>query len=66
MTRRQFIVAGAGAVVAKDVPDHAVIVGNPARHIGWVCECGEKVTKDVMGGCFPMCKRNMLLHALLA
>jgi hypothetical protein len=29
---------GAGAVVTKDVPDHALMVGNPARKIGWMCE----------------------------
>ena len=30
----------AGSVVTKDVPDHAVMMGNPARQHGWVCECG--------------------------
>jgi UDP-2-acetamido-3-amino-2,3-dideoxy-glucuronate N-acetyltransferase len=37
---------GAGAVVTKDVPDHALMVGNPAKQIGWMCDCGEKLTKD--------------------
>lgn len=31
----------AGAVVTKDVPDHALMAGVPAKQIGWVCECGE-------------------------
>ena len=31
---------GAGAVVKKDVPDYALVVGIPARQIGWVCRCG--------------------------
>ena len=32
---------GSGAVVSKDVLNHAVMVGVPARRIGWICECGE-------------------------
>ena len=36
---------GAGAVVIKDVPDYALMVGNPARQIGWACECGNKLNE---------------------
>ncbi|MGE3342147.1 MAG: acyltransferase [Vicinamibacterales bacterium] len=34
---------GAGAVITKDVPDYALVVGNPGRVSGWVCECGFKL-----------------------
>ena len=34
---------GAGAVITKDIPDYAQVVGNPGRVSGWVCECGVKL-----------------------
>lgn len=37
---------GAGAVVATDVPDYALVLGVPARRIGWVCQCGVRLAKD--------------------
>jgi UDP-2-acetamido-3-amino-2,3-dideoxy-glucuronate N-acetyltransferase len=36
---------GAGAVVTRDVPDYALVVGNAARIIGWVCACGVSLAK---------------------
>ena len=38
---------GAGAVVASDVPDHALMLGVPARRRGWVCECGEILPEEL-------------------
>ena len=40
----------AGAVVTKDVPDHALMAGVPAKQIGWVCECGEVLRGDLSCG----------------
>jgi len=37
---------GAGSVVTEDVPDYAVVYGNPARINGWVCRCGNVIAKE--------------------
>ena len=34
---------GAGSVVTANVPDHALVIGVPARQLGWVCECGKRL-----------------------
>ncbi len=39
---------GAGSVVIRDVPDHALVVGNPARRIGWVCRCGHRLPDSLV------------------
>jgi UDP-2-acetamido-3-amino-2,3-dideoxy-glucuronate N-acetyltransferase len=40
---------GAGAVVTKEVPDYALVVGNPARHMGWMSRNGHKLAFDADG-----------------
>ena len=42
---------GSGAVVAKDVKDYALMVGVPAKQIGWVCECGKRLGDDLKCEC---------------
>jgi len=39
----EYAFVGAGAVVVEDVPDFALVVGNPARIIGWMCQCANRV-----------------------
>jgi UDP-2-acetamido-3-amino-2,3-dideoxy-glucuronate N-acetyltransferase len=43
----RFAFIGAGAVVTKTVPDYALVVGNPARQIGWMSEYGARLEFDV-------------------
>ena len=40
---------GAGSVVTKEVPDYALMVGNPAENIGWISEFGERLNFDSTG-----------------
>lgn len=48
----EYALVGSGSVVTRNVPAHALVVGNPARQIGWVCKCGHKLDAD--GKC-PAC-----------
>ena len=49
---------GAGAVVASDVPAHALMLGVPAKQKGWVCECGEILLESL---CCSKCSRSYTL-----
>jgi len=53
---------GAGAVVTKDVPDYALMVGNPSRNIGWMSEFGERLNFDSTG--IAICNNTGLKYKL--
>jgi predicted dehydrogenase/serine acetyltransferase len=46
-TLGRYCLVGAGAVVTDNVADHALVIGNPAKQIGWVCHCGERLSNDL-------------------
>jgi len=58
VTIGKWAMVGAGAVVTKDIPDHAIVVGNPAKTIGWICECGNKIEFEAKKSVCKICKRN--------
>jgi len=50
-----FAFVGAGAVVTADVPDFALVVGNPARVVGWICQCGVKLAAGTRSPARAIC-----------
>ena len=50
-TLGEYAFIGAGSVVTKDVPAFALMVGVPARRIGWMCQCGERLPDSGIGAC---------------
>ncbi|MDR2613346.1 MAG: Gfo/Idh/MocA family oxidoreductase [Deltaproteobacteria bacterium] len=47
-TLGEYCFIAAGAVVTRDVPAYALMMGNPARRAGWVCRCGVKLPEDLV------------------
>lgn len=46
ITVGEYAMVGSGSVVTKNVPAYSLVVGNPARQIGWVCKCGFKLDEN--------------------
>ena len=54
VTLGKYSFIGAGSVVTKDVDDYALVMGNPAQGVGWICKCGERLTDDLK---CPLCSK---------
>lgn len=51
VTIGQYALIGAGSVVTKNVPDHAIVVGNPAKFKGYACHCGRPLNQYYRCSC---------------
>jgi UDP-2-acetamido-3-amino-2,3-dideoxy-glucuronate N-acetyltransferase len=60
VTLGRYCFVGAGAVVTHNVPDHAMVVGNPARPMGWYCACGERLNDALE---CPVCGKQYIKGA---
>ncbi len=48
----QFALIGAGALISKDIDNHALVIGNPSKQVGWVCKCGQRLElKNQISSC---------------
>jgi UDP-2-acetamido-3-amino-2,3-dideoxy-glucuronate N-acetyltransferase len=56
----EFAMVGAGAIVTHSVPAYALVVGSPARVVGWVCECGCRLEFTGATTACPECGANLV------
>ena len=54
---------GAGSVVTKNIPDYALVVGNPAKRIGWMSAYGNRLNFDGEG--FALCPESNIRYQLI-
>lgn len=58
LTIGKYALIGAGSIVTKNIPNHTLYFGNPARSQGYICKCGEKLDVDF---CCKKCNLNYLM-----
>jgi UDP-2-acetamido-3-amino-2,3-dideoxy-glucuronate N-acetyltransferase len=66
VTIGRWALVGAGALVTHDVPDHGLVIGAPARLVGYVCECARKLALEGQRWHCAACGRSFELAALMA
>ena len=59
----EYCMVGAGAVASRSVPPRALVVGSPAKRIGWVCDCGQRLPSDGASLRCDACARSYALDA---
>lgn len=64
VTIGEFAFVGAGAVVRKSLPDYALVVGNPARQVGWMSAYGEQLELPLTGNASSICEHTGELYRL--
>ncbi len=64
VTIGRYAFVGAGAVIQRDVPDYALMVGVPARQIGWMSEFGERLDLPLSGDAQTVCSHQQVAYRL--
>jgi len=62
VTIGEYAFIAAGAVITRDVPNYALMIGTPARQAGWMCYCGTKLAKEATSVC-EACGRSYVISA---
>ncbi len=59
----QYAFIGAGSVVTKDIPDYALVYGNPGRVKGWVCQCAEDIRFRSGNAVCKVCRKKYIMDS---
>jgi len=63
VTIGKYSIIGAGSVVTRNIPDFSLVYGVPAKHMGWVCQCGKKLHfKNIYASCLHCNSKYELIN----